>query len=78
MPTGPIPLDLLSPDEEGVIVEMEGEPNHLKRLEEIGIRVGRKVRMISQGCPCMICIDGRRLSLRIEEDAEIYVATESE
>lgn len=73
----PVPLDMLRPDDQGVIVEMCGNPMHVKRLQEVGIRVGCCVRMVCQGSPCMVCIEGRRLSLRLDQEAEIYVTTGS-
>jgi hypothetical protein len=34
--------------------------------------------MVCPGTPCMICIEGRRLSLRLDEQAEIFVSPASE
>ncbi|MFN7877542.1 MAG: ferrous iron transport protein A [Pirellula sp.] len=68
-----VPLDLMSPNDCGVIVEMDGDPCFLKRLEEIGIQVGCNLRMVCPGSPCMVCIEGKRLSLRLDQHAEIYV-----
>ena len=68
-----VPLGLMSPNDHGVIVEMAGDPCFLKRLEEIGIQVGCNLRMVCPGSPCMICVGGKRLSLRLDEDSEIYV-----
>ena len=76
MTDSPIPLDMLRPNDQGVIVEMCGDPTCVKRLQEIGIQVGSCVRMVCQGSPCMVCIEGRRLSLRLDSEAEIYVSTE--
>jgi ferrous iron transport protein A len=70
-----IPIDSLSPNDEGVIVDMEGDPCFVKRLQEIGVHVGCSLRMVCQGSPCMVCVDGRRLSLRLDDSAEIYVST---
>jgi ferrous iron transport protein A len=69
-----LPLDLMSPDDCGVIVEMDGDPCLLKRLEEIGIQVGCNLRMVCPGSPCMVCVEGKRMSLRLDRNAEIYVA----
>ena len=74
MSANPVPLDLLHPEDHGVIVDMCGDPCHLKRLQEIGVQVGCNIRMVCPGTPCMICVEGRRLSLRLDEQAEIFVS----
>jgi Fe2+ transport system protein FeoA len=76
MSANPVPLEFMKPEDRGVVVDMAGDPCHLKRLQEIGLQVGCSVRMVCPGKPCMICVEGRRLSLRLDEKAEIFVATE--
>ena len=74
MSANPVPLDLLHPEDQGVIVDMCGDPCHLKRLQEIGVQVGCNIRMVCPGTPCMICVEGRRLRLTLDEQAEIFVS----
>lgn len=78
MSANPVPLEYMKPEDRGVIVDMSGDPCHLKRLQEIGLQVGCNVRMVCPGKPCMICVEGRRLSLRLDEQAEIFVAPDDE
>ncbi|MEQ1825709.1 MAG: FeoA family protein [Pirellula sp.] len=74
----PLPIEYLPCDSQGTIVEMCGRPGQVQRLEELGIRNGCKVRMVCRGEPCLICIDGRRISLRLGGSAEIFVVPSPE
>jgi len=69
----PLPIEFLPCDSEGTIVEMCGRPCQVQRLEELGIRQGCNVRMVCRGEPCLICIEGRRISLRLGDSADIFV-----
>lgn len=55
------------------VVELLGEDCCIHRLEEIGIRSGAKICMLSPGTPCILAMDGRRISLRVDCDTEILV-----
>jgi ferrous iron transport protein A len=74
----PLPIEFLPRDSHGTIVEMCGRPGQVQRLEELGIRQGCKVKMLCRGEPCLICIEGRRISLRLGESAEIFVIPSAE
>lgn len=69
----PLPIEFLQPESHGTIVEMCGRPCQMQRLAELGIHQGCKVRMVCRGEPCLICIEGRRISLRLDDSAEIFV-----
>lgn len=69
----PVPIEFLQPESHGTIVEMCGQPCQMQRLAELGIRQGCKVRMVCRGEPCLICIEGRRISLRLGDTADIFV-----
>jgi Fe2+ transport system protein FeoA len=73
----PLPLEFMPCESQATIVEMCGRPCQLQRLQELGIRQGCNVRMVSRGEPCLICIEGRRISLRLGESAEIFVVPTS-
>lgn len=69
-----LPIDLLKSDEEAHIVELCGDAPLVHRLAEMGLRVGATIRMIRPGAPCMLALDGKRLSLRLSEKLEVLVA----
>lgn len=59
-----IPLDLLSENQCGRVVEIAGPTGWKHRLEELGLREGAFVRVIRRGEPCILALNGQRLSLR--------------
>jgi len=69
-----LPLDLLQANEEASIVEVHGDESQIHRLAEMGLRVGAAIRMICPGTPCLLAIDGRRLSLRLNGDVDVLVS----
>jgi ferrous iron transport protein A len=72
------PLELLSNGQEARIVDICGDSQQVHRLAEIGIRLGSALRMIRCGQPCLLSVDGRRLSLRLNPSLiEIFVASSS-
>jgi Fe2+ transport system protein FeoA len=69
------PLELLSNGQEARIVEVSGDCVQVHRLAEIGIRSGSMLQMIRTGEPCLLAIDGRRLSVRLNNDVDIFVSS---
>ena len=72
-----IPLELLSAGEEGRIHNLEGSPDFVHRLEEMGLRVGATVRMVQPGSPCILAIGHHRFSVRIDDTATVLVETKA-
>ncbi len=70
-----LPLDLLQAGEEASIVELIGDEWQVHRLAEMGLRVGANIRMVRPGSPCLLALDGKRLSIRLAHDLEVLVAT---
>jgi ferrous iron transport protein A len=70
-----LPLELMQANEEASIVELIGNESQIHRLAEMGLRVGATIRMVRAGTPCLLALDGKRLSLRLSQDMEILVAT---
>jgi Fe2+ transport system protein FeoA len=69
----PVPLEFLPCEAEGVIVEIAGCDSSVHRLEEMGVRCGCRIRMLTPGEPCLLAVDGKRMCLRLGEVAEILV-----
>lgn len=69
-----VPLDLLKAGEAASIVELTGDSLQVHRLQEMGLRAGAQIRMLRPGAPCLIALDGKRLSLRLNELMDILVA----
>ncbi len=59
-----LPIHLLQTGESADVADLTGEPTWVSRLAELGLRVGTRLRMLQQGSPCLVLVDGSRLSLR--------------
>lgn len=68
-----IPLEMLSAGEQGRIRDLDGSPEFVHRLEEMGLRTGAVVHMVQPGSPCILAVGNHRFSLRIEETATVLV-----
>ena len=68
-----IPLGLLSPGEQGVIIEMRlfpaGDPCSAERqkcdcrVEDMGLRIGKTVQMLNNGSPILLKVDESRIAV---------------
>ena len=68
-----LPLDLLRDGESCVVMEVTGDPDWIGRLAEMGISNGRRVHVLRQGSPCLLEVEGTRLSVRNEGALQILV-----
>ena len=68
-----LPLDLLDNGTWADVVEVNGQPEVVGRMAELGIRTGCRVRMLQTGSPCLLQVAGCRLCLRGEACSQILV-----
>jgi Fe2+ transport system protein FeoA len=68
-----LPLDHLAPGESGTILEVDGQPDHVHRLSEMGLRPGRPVRMVRSGGACIVAVGNHRFGFRGADAALILV-----
>lgn len=68
-----VPLELMSNGEQGRVCNLDGSPEFVVRLEEMGLREGTRVRMVRAGSPCILAINNHRFSLRCDECASVLV-----
>jgi ferrous iron transport protein A len=55
------------------VCDVSGEPAWVRRLAELGIRVGSRLRVLRGGSPCLVQVGGGRLSLRGELALQVLV-----
>jgi ferrous iron transport protein A len=67
------PLECLRPGEWAEVCDVSGEPGWVGRLAELGIRVGTRLQMLRDGSPCLVRVDGGRLSLRGQAGMQVLV-----
>lgn len=68
-----LPLEFLQAGERGSIHDLDGAPEFVHRLEEMGLRRGAKVEMVRPGSPCILAVDQHRLSFRPEPSTTILI-----
>ncbi|HMC64915.1 MAG TPA: FeoA family protein [Gemmataceae bacterium] len=68
-----LPLEVLRPGEWADVAEVHGEPNWISRMAELGLRTGSRLQVLQSGSPCLLRIDGSRLSLRSDLAMQIWV-----
>ena len=71
-----IPLELLNAGEHARVVEVDGDPSLVTRLQEMGLGQNAQITMLQPGHPCLIAVGNHRLTFRGEEAAVILVETE--
>jgi ferrous iron transport protein A len=69
-----VPLELMAAGEVGHVVQVDGSPEVAHRLAEMGLREQARILMIQPGSPCIIAVGDHRLSLRMDDEAEILIA----
>jgi ferrous iron transport protein A len=69
-----IPLAVLRPGQVAEILQIVGPAEHVRRLEELGLRTGSQLEMVRSGSPCIIRIGGSKLCIRDDESLRVLVA----
>jgi len=68
-----VPLEMMSTGEHGKVCNLDGTPEFVVRLEEMGLREGADVRMVRAGSPCILAVNNHRLTLRTDDRATVLV-----
>jgi len=68
-----IPLDCLEAGQVAEVERLEGRPEHVKRLEEMGLRHGMTVKVMRPGRPCIVRVGCNRLCLRQDTRLCVFV-----
>ena len=70
-----VPLTVLRRGQVAEIGALMGRPEHVRRLEELGLRTGARLEMICCGAPCIIRIAGSTLCFRDDDLLRVMVRT---
>jgi ferrous iron transport protein A len=68
-----MPLTALYSGQFAEVGQLLGPVEQVRRLEELGIRAGAQLEMISTGSPCIVRIDGSRICFRHDESLRVLV-----
>lgn len=52
---------------------IQGDPDQIHRLEEIGLRGGSRIEMFRPGNPCIIRLAGNKICLRADDLLHVLV-----
>jgi Fe2+ transport system protein FeoA len=66
-------MQMLTSGETGCVLEVDGDAQLVRHLDEIGLRSGVAIRMVQPGSPCIVALDHQRFSFRGEDDAVVLV-----
>ena len=69
-----IPITALRPGQVAEVRQVVGSPDHVRRLEELGLRDGARLEMVRTGSPCIVRIGASTLCLRNGELLAVMVA----
>jgi ferrous iron transport protein A len=68
-----LPLELLNQGEWADVAELHGEPTWVGRMQELGLQVGCRLKMLRSGSPCLLQLGNCRLCLRGDWAMQILV-----
>ncbi len=68
-----ISLSALRPGQMAEISEVVGPLAHVRRLHELGLRVGAFIQMVRTGSPCILRVDGSTLCFRDDGSLRLVV-----
>lgn len=68
-----IPLGSLRAGQRALVEQVLGHPDHVHRLEELGVRGGASIEMLQSGSPCIVQLAGNKLCFRGGETMSILV-----
>jgi len=68
-----IPISHLRSGEIADITQVVGSAEHVRRLEELGLRDGTRIEIVRAGSPCIVRVDGAKLCIRDDELLRVLV-----
>lgn len=72
-----IPLNCLLCGQAAFVNRISGPPDHVQRLEELGLRGGVRIEMFRPGSPCIIRMAGNKVCIRSGGILEVLVQPET-
>lgn len=69
-----IPINMIPPGQQAEVRQIVGQPEHIRRLEELGVRGGVILEVVQTGTPCIIRIGTTKLCFRDGEMCAVLVA----
>jgi ferrous iron transport protein A len=67
------PITALGRGEVAEVVQLIGAPEHVRRLEELGLRDGARLEILRSGSPCIVRVAGTTLCFRDDDLLRVLV-----
>ena len=68
-----IPLHFVAAGNSATVIHVEGQPEDVQRLAELGVCCGKALEVLQGGSPCIVQLDGSRLCLRYDQECHVLV-----
>lgn len=68
-----VPLTALRRGQIAEVGQLLGEPEHIRRLEELGLRAGSRLEIIRSGAPCIVRVNDSKLCFRDDDALRVMV-----
>ncbi|NIL98357.1 MAG: ferrous iron transport protein A [Planctomycetales bacterium] len=68
-----LPLDKLGVGQPARVGQVVGQPEHVRRLRELGFRDGELVEIVRAGRPCIVQLGSKRLCFRAADMLGVLV-----
>ena len=68
-----IPLSLLAAGQRAEVMVVAGQPDHARRLNELGFRQGVEVEMLRCGKPCIVRLENTKMCFRDSDVSHVMV-----
>jgi len=69
-----VPLTMLRAGQVADVRQVVGQPEQVRRLEELGLRGGARLEMVRSGSPCIVRVAGSTFCFREGELLSVIVA----
>ena len=70
-----IPLEMVGAGQAVEVVDLDGDPGWVGRIQELGIRIGACLRVLRPGSPCLLQVGDNRFCLRCASGSCVLVRT---
>lgn len=68
-----VSLSRLAAGQSARVSRILGQPDHVHRLEEFGLRCGSQIEMFRPGNPCIVRLAGNKVCLRLDDLLDVLV-----
>lgn len=68
-----IPIQFVAAGNSATVMHVDGHPESVQRLAELGLSFGRPLEVIQSGSPCIVQLEGVKLCLRYGNECSVLV-----